>query len=88
LPAEQELVYYKRLFMQKGRPIAIIRSWISQHLVPDVQLLNVLYEAPIIVVSSISYLAENQPLEYSNTSWVGKQYPTLTLAFGWGIRII
>lgn len=37
----------------------------------DVQLLKVVYDTPMIVASSISFLAGNKPLEYSTTSWVG-----------------
>jgi len=110
LGPEQDLVFIKRLFIQDGRPIALNRSWIAKHLVPDiveaglinnrlsttlssryhldpvriqniiesarpttpdVNLLKILYDTPVMIVSSISFTSENNPLEYSTTIWVG-----------------
>jgi len=38
---------------------------------PDVQLLKTVYDTPMLVVSSLSFLENETPLEYSTTHWVG-----------------
>lgn len=37
----------------------------------DIKLLNVSYDTPVTIVSSISFMENNIPLEYSTTTWHG-----------------
>ncbi len=37
----------------------------------DINILNVQYDTPVIIVTSVSYLECNVPLEYSKTIWLG-----------------
>ena len=37
----------------------------------DCHLLDVSYDCPLMLVKGISYLADNTPVEYSNTLWLG-----------------